>query len=284
MPQRGALIAESLERVDDIVDIVVVLVIERGHLRRARDARVGRRIVVERKRLARQVEVCLHRAAADRGGASLDRDIHRRTNGADHRVLLVRERVVHLAVRLKGDGIADGDAQKPQHILFHHALVRARGHPPLAQQHVVDALIAQRQDLYDRFRPVGGGEGVEDILALGVFDVLLRTDRVDVLVRKPQGREHLNIRQMQRIEIIVAGLLHVRRGRLEPRKERHRQRHKDHHGKKAALRVSDLAPEILLHRAFHRAALLFSHILLTIRSFPRSAAFRCTASSPPCRS
>ena len=77
VPQRGTLIAKGLQRVDDAVDVIVVLIVEGGHLRRAGNARVGRRIVVERERLARQVEIRLHRAAADRGGAALDRDIHR---------------------------------------------------------------------------------------------------------------------------------------------------------------------------------------------------------------
>ena len=279
-----ARIGKVLKRVDHIVDVIVVVVIKGRHLRRAGNAHVGRRIVVERKGVARQIQVCPRRAAADRGGAALHRDIHRRAHGADHRVSIVRERILHLAARREGNGIADGDVKKAQHPLFHHALVRARGHPALAQQNVADALLAQREDLHDCLRPAGGGESVEDILALCVLNIFLFLERVDILVRQSEGREHLKVRQMQRIEIIVARVLHVRRGRLESRKERHRQRHQDHDRKKAALRVSDLAPEILLHCAFHRAALLFSRILLTIRSFPRSAAFRCAASTPPCRS
>ena len=75
--QDRALLAEVLERVDHIVNVIIVFIVKRGHLRCVRNAHVGRRIVVERECLARQVEIRLHRAAAERRRAALHRKVHR---------------------------------------------------------------------------------------------------------------------------------------------------------------------------------------------------------------
>ena len=75
--QARAPLAEVLERIDHIVNVIVVFIVKRGHFRCAGNAHVGRRIVVERERLARQVEIRLHRAAAERRRAALHRKVHR---------------------------------------------------------------------------------------------------------------------------------------------------------------------------------------------------------------
>ena len=222
VPQLRACVAERLQLVDDGVDIVVIVAVKRGHLRRAGDAHIGRRVVVERERLARQVQIRLDRAAAECRRAALHRKVHGRAHRADDRIRVLRERVGEIVPRRQSDAIANFNVHQREHVFLHHALVRALGHAPAAQQHLVDAAAREGEDLDHRVERVGRGKRVDDVLALGVLDVFPRADRLDILVRKPEGREHLNVRQVQRIEIIVTGLLHVRRGRLETGEKRDR--------------------------------------------------------------
>ncbi len=77
MAQRGALIAERLEQIDHIVDRIVVLIVKGGQLCRAGNAQIRRRVVVERERLARQIEIRLDRATAECGRAALNAQVHR---------------------------------------------------------------------------------------------------------------------------------------------------------------------------------------------------------------
>ena len=112
VPQLRARVTERLEFVDDGVDIVVIVAVKRGHLRRAGDADVGRRIVVERERLARQVEIRLDRAAAERRRAALHRKIHRRAHRADDRICILGQRVGEIAPRRQSDAITDGNAHQ----------------------------------------------------------------------------------------------------------------------------------------------------------------------------
>ena len=112
VPQLRACVAERLQLVDDGVDIVVIVAVKRGHLRRAGDAHIGRRIVVERERLARQVKICLDRAAAERRRAALHRKIHRRAHRADDRIRVLRERVGEIVPRRECDRITDGNAHQ----------------------------------------------------------------------------------------------------------------------------------------------------------------------------
>ena len=112
VPQLRARVAERLEFVDDGVDIVVIVAVKRGHLRRAGDAHIGCRVVVERERLTRQVKICLDRAAAECRRAALHREIHRRAHRADDRIRVLRERVGEVVPRRECDRITDGNAHQ----------------------------------------------------------------------------------------------------------------------------------------------------------------------------
>ena len=112
VPQLRARVAERLEFVDDGVDIVVIVAVKRGHLRRAGDAHIGRRVVVERERLARQVKIRLDRAAAECRRAALHRKVHRRAHRADDRIRVLRERVGEIVPRRECDRITDGNAHQ----------------------------------------------------------------------------------------------------------------------------------------------------------------------------
>ena len=182
VPQLRACVAERLQLIDDGVDIVVIVAVKRGHLRRAGDAHIGRRIVVERERLARQVKICLDRAAAERRRAALHRKIHRRAHRADDRIRVLRERVGEIVPRRQGDAISDRDAHQREHVFLHHALVRALGHASIAQQHLVDAAAREGEDLDHRVERVGRGKRVDDVLALGILDLVLRAQCGNVLV------------------------------------------------------------------------------------------------------
>ena len=182
VPQLRACVAERLQLVDDGVDIVVIVAVKRGHLRRAGDAHIGRRVVVERERLARQVQIRLDRAAAECRRAALHRKIHRRAHRADDRIRVLRERVGEIVPRRQGDAISDRDVHQREHVFLHHALVRALGHAPVAQQHLVDAAAREGEDLDHRVERVGRGERVDDVLALGVLDLVLRANGRDVIV------------------------------------------------------------------------------------------------------
>ena len=182
VPQLRARVAERLQLVDDGVDIVVIVAVKRGHLRRAGDAHIGRRVVVERERLARQVQIRLDRAAAERRGAALHRKVHRRAHRADDRIRVLRERVGEIVPRRQGDAISDRNVHQREHVFLHHALVRALGHAPVAQQHLVDAAAREGEDLDHRVERVGRGERVDDVLALGVLDLVLRSNGRDVIV------------------------------------------------------------------------------------------------------
>ena len=105
-------VAERLQLVDDGVDIVVIVAVKRGHLRRAGNAHIGRRIVVERERLARQVKIRLDRAAAERRRAALHREVHRRAHRADNGIRVLRERVGEIVPRRECDRITDGNAHQ----------------------------------------------------------------------------------------------------------------------------------------------------------------------------
>ena len=110
--QLRACVAERLQLVDDGVDVVVIVAVKRGHLRRAGNAHIGCRVVVERERLARQVQIRLDRAAAERRRAALHRKIHRRAHRADDRIRVLRERVGEIVPRRQGDAISDRDAHQ----------------------------------------------------------------------------------------------------------------------------------------------------------------------------
>ncbi len=182
MAQRGTLIAERLEQIDHIVDRIVVLIVKGGQLCRAGNAQIRRRVVVERERLARQIEIRLDRATAECGRAALNAQVHRRADRADDGKAVARQRVAHLIARRERKRIAEGDAHQVEQLLLHHALVRARGQPALAKQNVVDPLRAERIDLDDRLRRARGGKGVDHIGALGGGDPLLRAERGDIAV------------------------------------------------------------------------------------------------------
>ena len=182
VPQLRACVAERLEFVDDGVDIVVIVAVKRGHLRRAGDAHIGRRVVVERERLARQVEIRLDRAAAKRRRAAIHRKVHGRAHRADNGIRVLRERVGEVVPRRQGDTVADFNVHQREHVFLHHALVRALGHASVAQQHLVDAAAREGEDLDHRVERVGRGECVDDVLALGVLDLVLRANGRDVIV------------------------------------------------------------------------------------------------------
>ena len=182
VPQLRACVAERLQLVDDGVDIVVIVAVKRGHLRRAGDAHIGRRVVVERERLARQVQIRLDRAAAECRRAALHRKIHRRAHRADDRIRVLRERVGEIVPRRQSDAISDRDVHQREHVFLHHALVRALGHAPVAQQHLVDAAAREGEDLDHRVERVGRGKRVDDVLALGVLDLVLCSKRGNVVV------------------------------------------------------------------------------------------------------
>ena len=112
VPQLRACVAERLQLVDDGVDIVVIVAVKRGHLRRAGDAHIGRRVVVERERLARQVQIRLDRAAAECRRAALHRKVHGRAHRADDRIRVLRERVGEIVPRRECDRITDGNAHQ----------------------------------------------------------------------------------------------------------------------------------------------------------------------------
>ena len=112
VPQLRARVAERLQLVDDGVDVVVIVVVKRGHLRRARNAHIGCRVVVERERLARQVKICLDRAAAERRRAALHRKVHGRAHRADNGIRVLRERVGEIVPRRECDRITDGNAHQ----------------------------------------------------------------------------------------------------------------------------------------------------------------------------
>ena len=105
-------VAERLQLVDDGVDIVVIVAVKRGHLRRAGNAHIGCRIVVERERLARQVQIRLDRAAAERRRAALHREVHRRAHRADDRICILGQRVGEIVPRRECDRITDGNAHQ----------------------------------------------------------------------------------------------------------------------------------------------------------------------------
>ena len=191
--QARAPLAEVLERVDHIVNIIIVFIVKRGHLRCVRNADIGRRIIVERERLARQVEIRLHRAAAERRRAALHRKVHRRAHRADHRVGVLRERIGKVVPRRERDRITDGNAHQREHIFLHHALVRTLGHAPLAQQHIADAAIREGEDLHHRIERIGRGKRVDDVFALGILDLILRAQRGNILIGQAKGRKHLNV-------------------------------------------------------------------------------------------
>ena len=148
--QLRACVAERLQLVDDGVDIVVIVAVKRGHLRRAGDAHIGRRVVVERERLARQVQIRLDRAAAECRCAALHRKVHGRAHRADDRIRVLRERVGQIVPRRQGDAISDRDVHQREHVFLHHALVRALGHASVAQQHLIDAAAREGEDLDHR--------------------------------------------------------------------------------------------------------------------------------------
>ena len=175
-------VAERLQLVDDGVDIVVIVAVKRGHLRRAGNAHIGCRIVVERERLARQVQIRLDRAAAERRRAALHRKVHGRAHRADDRIRVLRERVGEIVPRRQCDAISNRDVHQREHIFLHHALVRALGHASVAQQHLVDAAAREGEDLDHRVERVGRGERVDDVLALGVLDLVLCSKRGNVVV------------------------------------------------------------------------------------------------------
>ena len=150
VPQLRACVAERLQLVDDGVDIVVIVAVKRGHLRRAGDAHIGRRVVVERERLARQVQIRLDRAAAECRRAALHRKVHGRAHRADDRIRVLRERVGEIVPRRQSDAIANFNVHQREHVFLHHALVRALGHAPAAQQHLVDAAAREGEDLDHR--------------------------------------------------------------------------------------------------------------------------------------
>ena len=150
VPQLRACVAERLQLVDDGVDIVVIVAVKRGHLRRAGDAHIGRRVVVERERLARQVQIRLDRAAAECRRAALHREIHGRVHRADDRICILGQRVGEIVPRRQGDAIANFNVHQREHVFLHHALVRALGHAPVAQQHLVDAAAREGEDLDHR--------------------------------------------------------------------------------------------------------------------------------------
>ena len=220
--QLRARVAERLQLVDDGVDIVVIVAVKRGHLRRAGDAHIGRRVVVERERLARQVQIRLDRAAAECRRAALHRKVHGRAHRADDRIRVLRERVGEIVPRRQSDAIANFNVHQREHVFLHHALVRALGHAPAAQQHLIDAAAREGENLDHRVERVGRGECVDDVFALGVLDLVLCSKRGNVVVGQAERREHLNVRQVQGIEIVVARALHVRRGRLETGEKRDR--------------------------------------------------------------
>ena len=182
VPQLRACVAERLQLVDDGVDIVVIVAVKRGHLRRAGDAHIGRRVVVERERLARQVQIRLDRAAAECRRAALHRKVHGRAHRADDRIRVLRERVGEIVPRRQGDAISKRDVHQREHVFLHHALVRALGHAPVAQQHLVDAAAREGEDLDHRVERIGRGKRVDDVLALGVLDLVLRANGRDVIV------------------------------------------------------------------------------------------------------
>ena len=175
-------IAERLQLVDDGVGIVVIVAVKRGHLRRAGDAHIGRRVVVERERLARQVQIRLDRAAAECRRAALHRKIHGRAHRADDRICILGQRVGEIVPRRQGDAIANFNVHQREHVFLHHALVRALGHAPAAQQHLVDAAAREGEDLDHRVERVGRGECVDDVFALGVLDLVLCSKRGNVVV------------------------------------------------------------------------------------------------------
>ena len=175
-------IAERLQLVDDGVDIVVIVAVKRGHLRRAGDAHIGRRVVVERERLARQVQIRLDRAAAERRRAALHREIHGRAHRADDRICILGQRVGEIVPRRQSDAIANFNVHQREHVFLHHALVRALGHAPAAQQHLIDAAAREGEDRDHRVERVGRGECVDDVLALGVLDLVLCSKRGNVVV------------------------------------------------------------------------------------------------------
>ena len=150
VPQLRARVAERLQLVDDGVDVVVIVAVKRGHLRRAGDAHIGCRVVVERERLARQVQICLDRAAAECRRAALHREVHRRAHRADNGIRVLRERVGEIVPRRQSDVISDRDVHQREHVFLHHALVRALGHASVAQQHLVDAAAREGEDLDHR--------------------------------------------------------------------------------------------------------------------------------------
>ena len=112
VPQLRARVAERLQLVDDGVDIVVIVAVKRGHLRRAGNAHIGCRVVVERERLARQVQIRLDRAAAKRRRAALHREVHRRAHCANNGIRVLRERVGEIVPRRECDRITDGNAHQ----------------------------------------------------------------------------------------------------------------------------------------------------------------------------
>ena len=112
VPQLRARVAERLQLVDDGVDIVVIVAVKRGHLRRAGDAHIGCRVVVERERLTRQVQIRLDRAAAECRRAALHRKVHRRAHCANDRICILGQRVGEIVPRRECDRITDGNAHQ----------------------------------------------------------------------------------------------------------------------------------------------------------------------------
>ena len=258
MAQCGTLVAQRLERVDHGVNGIVILLIKRGQLRRALYAQIDRRVVIERKRVLRQIQIRLHRAGAKRGGAALNAEIDRGADRTDDLEALVPERVLHLLGRRERDAVPELDVKLVEQHLLDHALVCPLRHAPLSQHHVVDVAVGEGIDLRHEVGIVRRRVGVDHVHRLAGLHLFAREERGKVAVRQSEVGQHLNVGKVQRIRVIVAGVLHVRRSRLESGEERDRKRHQDQNRQKAASCVADLAQEILVHGAAHRAFLLSS--------------------------
>ena len=210
-PEGGAFLAQRLQSVDDPVQQVGVVTVKGGEFLGPLHQQKGGGIGVHVEGGRRQVHIGGYLAGAQGGGAPFHTDVIGAHHGAHNGKGGGSQGIGIVPLGLELEGVSHLQAQGLQEIFLHGTFVRCLRQSSVSDGDLIDAL-RQGPDLHHDIQVRAGGKGVDVPDALHIQDVRLAAEDLQVLLRQAQGGHDLDVHEVLRVQITVAGVFHVRRG------------------------------------------------------------------------
>ena len=225
-------VAEVLEGIHNIVDIVVVFVREGGKLLRALYLGVGNGVVIQVKCTFGKIYIRSYIAGADRSGAAFYADVVRADGGAYYGEILVCEAVLVVVAGVYGYAVSHRNFHFFQQVFVYNTLVGAFRHSAGGDCEQIHAV---RYGI--RLCNKVAGPCVDAVRAYSPLYVVLRPQGFNVAFGQAEGGEHLYIHELLLIQIFIAGVFHIRCCGLETGEKRYGESYEYGYGKKTVFAV-----------------------------------------------